>query len=548
MGFLHQARILPVVVVAVAALTLGSIVAIASSKDDIAYPVPELGGCKSETECRAFCDARDDIGRVKACLLFARLHKLLSGEELDEAERYVVRIGIARGPGGCRNEEACAAYCEDTRYLRECIDFAEQYRLRSSDEITEGRRLLAALENGAKLPGGCRNRNECLAYCDDSSHMGECVLFAEAAGFISSEEAAEAKKIIPLLEQGGRTPGNCARKAACEAYCADVSHLDECLEFAERVDLLSPEELADAKRFAPYIKRGETPGGCSRKEECEAYCEDPAHLEECVGFAEKVGMLSKEEAELARKFGGKGPGGCQSRQACEELCTKAENQEVCITFAEEHGLTEEIAAIEQKMRGEVEKTMRVCAEKPSCSEFITCLQALRGPGSGLGVGGEEDLPHELKERLTACIAEETQKSIAEDARVCAQKPCSEMITCLQGLQRGAEANDRESDASDLPEDVQGRLNLCITEIETQAKTGIPTGGNSGAESGDSSELSGEDSEQYRKQYEAEYQRQYEEQVKQQLDCSLFEPAPSCDYVGAQGSQNYNFCKLCFPNK
>jgi len=34
----------------------------------------------------------------------------------------------------------------------------------------------------------------------------------------------------------------------------------------------------------------------------------------------------------------------------------------------------------------------------------------------------------------------------------------------------------------------------------------------------------------------------------QVDCSQFSAAPYCSYVGAPGSQSYDACKQCFPNK
>lgn len=494
----EQSLAVSLLIIGVAILVSYAIVAQATSKSDIVHPVSELGNCKDEAACRAFCDSRDNLDRVKACIAFAKKHNLLPPDEIEEAEHYVTRIGIATGPGGCRSERECDAYCEDTAHLDECLDFAERYNLRSPDDIAEGRKILSALSAGANLPGGCRNKDECLAYCEDPSHMKECVAFAEKAGFISKEEAEEAAKIIPLLERGEKTPGNCSRKAACETYCMEPSHIDECLAFAEKANLIPPEELADAKRFAPYIKNGETPGQCKRKSDCETYCSDLTHFEECVAFAEKAGMMSKEDAELARKVKGTGPGGCNSAQACEAFCSQPENQETCINFAKEHGLTQEIAEVEAKVRGEVESKMRACAEKP-CAEMIACLQSLQTGAQGSLEGGEESLPSEVQTKLDSCIEDLKARAIEE-------------------------------------------------AVKTQRGEGATPPGPSPApgETPQSEEYKRQYEEQYKKQYEEEYQRQYQEQLK--ANCPLFEQAPSCDYVGAPGSQNYNLCKQCFPNK
>jgi hypothetical protein len=331
--------------------------------------------------------------------------------------------------------------------------------------------------------------------------MRECVEFGERAGFIPPEEAAEAKKIIPLLESGAKTPGNCTRKAACEAYCMEPSHIDECLAFAEKAGLIPPEELADAKRFAPYIKSGETPGGCRRKEECEAYCSDVAHFEECVAFAKKAGMISNEEAELARKIKGKGPGGCTTRDSCEEFCQAPQNQETCITFAKEHGLVEGIAEIEAKVRGEIESKMAACAEKP-CAEMISCLQSLQ---TGAREGGEGSLPAGVKEKLNVCIEEIRAKAIQEAGG------------------GGGQA----------------------------APTGpLPPGEAPAGQTSPSEEYQRQYQEEYQKQYQEEYQKQYQEQERQILQqfCPLYAVAPSCSFLGPPDSVEYQRCKQCFPDK
>ncbi|TSC77777.1 MAG: hypothetical protein G01um101429_980 [Parcubacteria group bacterium Gr01-1014_29] len=486
-----------------------ALVSHATSKNDITYPVGELGGCKNETECFRFCDARDNLETVKACIGFAKKHNLLSPTEIEEAENFVITRGITQGPGGCRNQKECDTYCEDTAHLNECLDFAEKYGMRSSEEIAEGRKIAALLAQGAKLPGGCREKNQCMEYCNDPSHMRECVTFAEKAGFISKEEAAEAQKILPLIERGEKTPGNCARKDACEAYCADTIHIDECLAFAEKAEILSAEDLRDAKKFAPFIKSGETPGKCTRKAECETYCSDQAHFEECVGFAERVGLISKEDVELAKKTKGVGPGGCRSPQECETFCKTAENQETCIAFAKEHGLDDIASRIteeatkeaKEKATGDAEKELDACAQK-SCSEMIVCLQGV-GVKTGSASGSKEEykLPSPVQTKLDACI--------------------EEIKASATGAQDAGKAHTPPAASGPAP---------------------LPTATNPAEEATRQYE------EEYKKQYDAEYQKQYEEQVKSQVNCSLFDAAPTCDYAGAPGTQNYNLCKQCFPNK
>ena len=49
------------------------------SKADIIFPVTELGGCKDEADCRAYCEKRDNVDVIRACLTFAKKAKLVYG-------------------------------------------------------------------------------------------------------------------------------------------------------------------------------------------------------------------------------------------------------------------------------------------------------------------------------------------------------------------------------------------------------------------------------------------------------------------------------------
>src|SRR3989338_7502825 len=83
-------------------------------------------------------------------------------------------------------------------------------------------------------------------------------------------------------------------------------------------------------------------GNCADKQSCKTYCEDPAHGDACVAFAEKHGLMNKEEASQAKKFtkalAAGGPGGCKSAQECESFCSSIANLEACMRFAKKQGI------------------------------------------------------------------------------------------------------------------------------------------------------------------------------------------------------------------
>ena len=63
------------VVIAGGFLIIYTLATLASSKDDIVHPVAQLGNCKSETECRLYCDNPENM---ELCLVFAKKHNLIS--------------------------------------------------------------------------------------------------------------------------------------------------------------------------------------------------------------------------------------------------------------------------------------------------------------------------------------------------------------------------------------------------------------------------------------------------------------------------------------
>ncbi len=289
---------------------------------EITFPVPELGNCGSEEECRVYCD---DLSHKNECLEFAREHGLIAEEDIEQAEKLP-----PEGPGECKSKSECETYCSDPANGEECISFAEEHETLPPEEIAQIR------EEFTKTgPGGCRGTVECSAYCSQSENQVECLEFARREGHITEEQYARAQQSF----QGG--PGGCRGPDGCRAYCSESGHLNECLEFAEKEGLVSGEEVVRIKKQGIV----EGPGGC-KFEECRAYCEDPAHQAECIDFAEKNGLMTQEELTLAKKMIGKtGPGGCNGPRECEAYCSEPGNTETCLEFAAAEGFMppEEIA-------------------------------------------------------------------------------------------------------------------------------------------------------------------------------------------------------------
>ncbi|MBI2056565.1 MAG: hypothetical protein HYT37_04305 [Candidatus Sungbacteria bacterium] len=546
----------------------------ATSPQDIVFPVAELGNCNSEAGCRAYCDERGNADVIRACLAFAKKHNLLPTDMIARGEKFA-DVAAGGGPGGCKDEKTCVAYCENIAHIQECALFVEKYNLLPKDELAEIKNIASALKAGAKLPGNCTGKENCLAYCENPAHIDECLAFAEKAGFISGEELAEAKKVAPFLKSG-ETPGGCKSKTECEAYCGYPEHVDECISFAEKLGLMSAREAELIKKAA-----GKSPGDCARasrnpeeaQTKCAVFCNKEENRQTCFKFAVEMGLMTAEEASQI--------GAYSDFQACyaittpkirqcidenlgqkilkkllegqmafrleelEEMMTRIRNARNCTNRYADQQLTtftddpDALACLDSELgkgfidkikSGQVacgdasvfQKKIAECMEKKlskkldqcfalGCSEMNTCIQKFQKQSND-PIGDEPiDIDPSWKNKISTKI----NACVAEDIRTCLAKDCSEMSVCLAKYGGKSEGGGKLDPS--LGAEITARVASC-------AKA---QGGQKGGGAAPSAQQQQFDYTQY---------------------CPQFEAAPSCGYVGAPDSQNYDLCKQCFPNK
>lgn len=548
------------IVMALAAIMVFSISSLitATSKDDIVYPIADLGGCESEVECRAYCEQRDNADILRSCLDFAKEHKLLPAEVIAHGQKFI-EVAINGGPGDCRDEKSCVNYCDNPAHMQECLDFAINNDLIPDGELQESRKILGALRSGLTTPGSCTNRDECISYCENPAHI------------------------------------------------------DECLAFAEKSGMMSLEDIEQAKRALPFIKSGETPGGCTSRASCDSYCSDDTHFEECISFAEKAGFASSREAEFARKFRGKSPGDCASgassvieaKRACTEFCNNPENQPVCFSFAEEAGFmtrdqasqmgslsdfqscipeaTPEIQecfidgmgpemfdAMRQgvlPLDGDMQAMMQKIAESRACvnkhasqsvqafsndPNVISCINAKLGADylerarRGEVKCGEAAAVRERIESCMGAINEDRNREII----ACLEKDCTGMMACLSGFQSASAGQDGGGIAN-LPSDLQQRLDSRLAEctsLRSEEQQGIEI------QQRTLEEQKRIEMERYLLEQGATTQQIEASQQTTQSSgtlpdyCSNFTSLLNCSYAGPVDSDNYKYCKECYPDK
>lgn len=317
--------------------------------------------------------------------------------------------------------------------------------------------------------GNCANQNDCKTYCDVSANQQACLSFAQAHGLMRAEEVSRAKKMLQLT-QSGQTPGGCTTKDSCESYCSASAHASECISFAEKNGLIQGKDLEDAKKILPLLQSGQTPGGCTSKDACEAYCSDSSHAAECVNFAEKAGLISSQEADMARKTGGKGPGGCTSEESCNTFCNQKENQQACFNFAKENNL---IPADQLQQIQEGTARLRVgLSQMPG--DVVQCLKDKLGSDAVGQIESGQLVPNkDIGDTIQGCF-NEFKPQMAAKIQEGLKNATPEVTACLQSSLSADEFQKMQQGQISTPE-LGDKVKNCFEKMKESAKPQMEAG-------------------------------------------------------------------------
>ncbi len=389
----------------------------------------------------------------------------LSGEtpekkSVDEPIQETSEVFPVAELGNCISESNCKQYCAESKNMLACANYGEKRGLVSSDEAAKAREFADVLRGEG--PGGCKDQKGCENYCNGTDHLSECVVFAEKHNLLPADQLKEAKQVLAALSAGGKLPGGCTDKNSCESYCGDPSHGGECVDFAEKAGFMTAEEVAEARKVLPLIARGESPGGCKNKEQCEKYCESEANTMECVTFAEKAGFMTSEEAAMVRKTGGKGPGGCRSKEACESYCNESQNQEACFEFATKYDLIppEKLQEIKEGM-GRLRSGLKQMPESA-----VSCLRSTLGEEAMARIEDGSFMPSpKMGEIMKGCVAQ-AMPEIKAKIESAMEHATPETRSCLErGL--GVGGLDKVLAGGELTPEMGDVMRTCFESMRTE---------------------------------------------------------------------------------
>lgn len=238
--------LIPFFVFAFAALVVGIVQAQESPEDvaakhGITFPIGELGGCASYSECRNFCE---DPVNQSTCISFAKS----KGFHKEEAIANDNVLAAAKSQLGCDSIASCQSFCEVPANHVQCSSFAQSADVTGGYVTNPGE---AQILNKAKEVLGCDSAQSCSSICSDPANHQKCSDFAHQAGLAGGERHVG--------------PGGCTSPESCQSFCSDPNNYQLCSGFAS----------SSGGKFSG-------PGGCDSESSCRSYCEN--NPQACGGF------------------------------------------------------------------------------------------------------------------------------------------------------------------------------------------------------------------------------------------------------------------------
>lgn len=290
--------------VAAAAAFLFVATAHAASIFDITFPIPELGNCADRLACKAYCD---DPANRDACTSFAEAHG----------------ITVHASPKSSDSHDS-------------------QSNTQSHNQ-SDGQKVQAIQKDGG--PGQCAvgasdPMKACHAYCNDASHIEECVAYGKSHNILNPDELQRAEKIAAALKSGAALPRGCTDAQSCEKICQNPTSVDQarsCFSFAKAANILPPGfDEEKAQKVFSALENGTVPFSSLQDfKKCDG-ATDPEIIKKCSDFAVQSGAMTQEQANVLQQTGGMGPGGCTGKDSCDSYCQS--HQDECFRFAQDHGL------------------------------------------------------------------------------------------------------------------------------------------------------------------------------------------------------------------
>ena len=168
----------------VALLTFAFVLVAHAQTSTVTYPIAELGGCTSQSDCRTYCN---DLSHIEACLTYGEQHGLMKSGDVARARQAIAQLKNFASGGTLGAGTTTGTSTSDRDKERE-------------------NKIFGVLKAGPG-PGGCKTKDACRIYCAVDAHVDECLAFAKAHAIMDKDEYNRAREFVDRvhLEHGSTT-------------------------------------------------------------------------------------------------------------------------------------------------------------------------------------------------------------------------------------------------------------------------------------------------------------------------------------------------------
>jgi hypothetical protein len=278
----------------------------------------------------------------------------------------------------------------------------------------------------------------------------------------SSSQAAGASSLVAPseLQYPIAVLGNCSSVSNCRDYCNVAAHQMACLAFAAQHNLMTQAAIARAQRLLALIQNGQTPGNCSTAQECRAYCSDVAHADECLNFAEQAGFISAAQANAIKQSHGQGPGGCTSAESCATFCNNPVHHSICLDFAQQNGLISEEQA---RMIQQSATSLRI-GLRQFPGQVVQCLKNELGDNAVGELESGDIMPNASTSILVDQCLTAYRSQIQNRFQNLIQNASGTIRTCLGQITSTTLVNLTRGDLGALSGDEGEKVRECLSEM------------------------------------------------------------------------------------
>ena len=246
---------------------------VASSVPSAGYPIKELGNCRNQTECKAYCDNPDN---APACWSYGTYKRgqVLGTSSVNHTDNTALESKLKTAGvtfpiqelGGCTSLSECKAYCDTQANHLKCTAFAEKYGISDARGTFTAVELMELVAR-ARLELGCTTLENCRKLCEKSP--------APCSNFLKRYQASKGRIQRDFLLEKAKKELGCTTLDACRTICAKDTK--RCDAFVRKFNL-NPATGEIAKTLTVIQEKS----GCITVAECRSWCEKNPDV--CPGF------------------------------------------------------------------------------------------------------------------------------------------------------------------------------------------------------------------------------------------------------------------------